>query len=70
MARIALITYRKENPRTGHIEELVSHGINLATDRMVITSNDRPADMDAFFDNEVGEWILDESRPAARAMAR
>jgi hypothetical protein len=69
MARYALITYREENPRTGRIEELVSHGINLATDRMLITSNDRPEDMGAFFDNEVGEWILDESRPAARVMA-
>ena len=38
----------------------VSHGINLDTDKVIITSNEHPESMGAVFDPELMEWVIYE----------
>jgi hypothetical protein len=38
---------------------MTSHGIDLDTDRVVITSNDPPQHLGARFDPEMQEWVID-----------
>lgn len=66
MAKILLITVQERNKDTGKIETLVSHGINTETGRTVITSNEPPRQMGAYFDRDAGEWMIDE--PDRRAV--
>jgi hypothetical protein len=59
MPKIMLITVREKNKRTGEEELVVSHGIDLETEKTIITSNEPPQFMGAKFDHDMGEWVLD-----------
>ena len=53
-----LITYTERNLRTGRLETLVSHGVDLSTDRVVTLPPESPAALGARFDQNSGEWVL------------
>lgn len=55
---ILLITYTETNNRTGRKETLVSHGVNLKTDKAVVLPQETPQSMGARFDRDMGEWLL------------
>jgi hypothetical protein len=64
MAKITVITIRGRNSVTGHVEEIVSHGIDITTDRPVDLIGDTPQSLGAAWDTSRGEWVLDQDRPA------
>lgn len=53
---IILITYldKKQN------KVLVSHGINADTMKTVILPQESPYEMGAKFNNNIGEWVLED----------
>jgi len=55
---ILVITYSVINSRTGIVETLTSHGVDLETDKIVTLPPAPPASLGAMFSNEYGEWIL------------
>jgi len=54
MSRIILITVIDEE--TGKL--VTSHGINEDTYQSVITSQDHPALLGAYYDGDIGEWTI------------
>lgn len=58
MSDIMVIVVKEKNHRTGRIEEIVSHGINLDTDQTVIMSGCSPQSVGAVFDVELGEYVI------------
>lgn len=44
--------------KTGEKEFLVSHGVDLDTDKIVITPNEPPLQLGAKFDEELREWVI------------
>lgn len=44
--------------KTGEKEFLVSHGVDLDMDKIVITPNEPPESLGATFSSELGEWII------------
>lgn len=52
--------YDRHGIPTGHKELLVSHGIDMNTDKTVILPCEHPAKIGARFDGELGEWVLDD----------
>jgi hypothetical protein len=65
---ILLVTFTETNPKTGRKETRVSHGVDLDTDRAVVTDNET---IDVFerigarFNEAMGEWVLPSTRKAA-----
>jgi len=55
---ILVITHKERNKRTGQMETIVSHGIDLETDQPVILPNETPQSIGAVFDREYGEFVL------------
>lgn len=49
-----------EGHTTGKTEFVVSHGYNTETDKKVILPNEHPRSLGAVFDNQIGEWVLQE----------
>jgi hypothetical protein len=65
---ILLVTFTEKNPKTGRVETRVSHGVDLGTDRPVVTDNetiDVYERMGARFDKDMGEWVLPSPRRVA-----
>lgn len=56
---ILLIVYKERDDRTGKYEEIVSHGIDLETDRIVILPQVNPLHLRAKYDLEAGEYFLE-----------
>jgi hypothetical protein len=52
---IILITYHDERKC-----EIVSHGINEATGKVVILPQETPRTMGAKFEPQIGHWILED----------
>jgi hypothetical protein len=59
---IVVIVVKERNPKTGRLEEVVSHGIDHATGRNVVMSGDNPLLIGAVFDNDLGEYVLKARR--------
>jgi hypothetical protein len=57
---IMLICTQEVNNRTGRTEIIVSHGIDMNTDKAVVLPGETPQSMGAKYDNTIGEWILSE----------
>lgn len=69
MNKIVVIAVRERCKRTGRIEEIASHGINLANDAHVVLPPEKPSQLGATFCNEIGEWVIDTERSTLRAAA-
>lgn len=57
---LMLVTFRERNSRTGRMETLVSHGVDLDTDKTVITDSETIEvwkTRGAVFDHNMGEWV-------------
>lgn len=65
---ILLITHLVPDPKTGRDVLVVSHGVDLRTERTVVTDNEPISAYKAhgaFFHDGMGEWCLpDTSSPA------
>lgn len=65
---VLLVTHLVPDPKTGRDVLVVSHGVDLRTDRPVITDNEPLSAYKAsgaFFHEGMGEWCLPEAtRPA------
>lgn len=64
-----LITMQERNARTGRMETIVSHGVDLDTDKTVITDSETIEvwkTRGAVFDTNMGEWVY---RDRAKAEA-
>ena len=70
MAKIVLSTIRARNARTGRVEEIVTHGVNVRSGRPEAFEGETPQDLGAAFCPEIGEWVLDRDRPAMRVLPR
>ena len=55
---IIVITTKERNPRTGREQVVVSHGIDMDTDRTVILPCEPPEALGAVFNPEMGEYVL------------
>lgn len=49
---------RTEGSSKGQKEFLVSHGIDLETDQVVILPNEHPKNLGAILDVNSGEWVI------------
>lgn len=58
---IIVIVTKERNPRTGRMEEIVSHGVDADTGKTVILSCESPQAIGAVFDSEIGEYVLRNS---------
>jgi hypothetical protein len=56
MSRIVLITVIDEE--TGKL--VTSHGYDEDTFKSVITSQDHPTSLGAYYDGDIGEWVIPE----------
>ena len=61
---IIVITAKERNKRTGVEEIIASHGVDERTGRTVILPQERPEQLGARFDDEIGEYVLPDE-PAA-----
>ena len=57
-ADIMVVVVPERNTKTGRMENIVSHGINMETDKMVIMSGGSPESIGAVFDKAVGEYMI------------
>lgn len=64
---ILVITTMEPNPKTGRMELVASHGVDLDTDRAVVLSCDHPQALGARVDPEMGEWVIPDPAPSVRA---
>ena len=55
---ILLIVYTERNETTGRIETIVSHGIDLETDREVVLPQERPEQFGGVLDRDLGEYVI------------
>lgn len=55
---IIVITTKEQNKKTGRTEIICSHGIDSATNKPVVLPYDSPEVLGAFFDHEIGEYVL------------
>lgn len=55
---LIVIVVKERNPKTGRVEEVVSHGIDYTTGRTVVLSSDSPKLIGATFDADIGEYVL------------
>lgn len=60
---IIVITNKEKNERTGLDEVIVSHGIDLATGKVIILPCATPSRIGATYDAGVGEYVLREDHP-------
>jgi hypothetical protein len=64
MAKTIVITIRGRNTETGRVEDIVSHGLDFTTNRPVDLTGNTPQELGAAWDADMGEWVLDQDRPA------
>jgi hypothetical protein len=55
---IVLILTREHGHRTGWKENIVSHGVDLDTDKTVILPFEQPLALGAVYNDKLGEWVL------------
>lgn len=63
---IIVIVVKERNEKTGRIEEIVSHGIDFATDRNIVLPQESPSSVGARFDPDIGEYVI-KGQYAAKA---
>lgn len=56
---ILVITTTETNRKTGREERIVSHGIDMATDRPVILPCEKPEVIGARYNQSLGEFVLE-----------
>jgi hypothetical protein len=59
---VIVIVNKEVNPDTGRLEEVVSHGVDTRTGRLVVMPQLSPTAVGAVFDLKVGEFVLREDR--------
>lgn len=65
---IIVITTQEEDPRTGRMRVVTSHGIDERTGKNVILPGEPPEALGAVFDPDLHEYIIrDEEPPASPA---
>lgn len=64
---VELVTCWEKNPKTGLIEEVVSHGINASSGRTVILPLETPQFLNAKFDPSGHGWYLTLDTPSKRS---
>jgi hypothetical protein len=57
---IAVTVTKQRNPRTGQVEEIVSHGIDMRTDKTVVLPPEPMTAIGARFDRDLVGWVLKE----------
>lgn len=62
---IIVIAYTETNKRTGKIEPIVSHGVNVNTGKVIAMPPIHPQQTGAVFDHDIGEWIIRTETTAA-----
>jgi len=55
---VMLIVNREEDPGNGRLQLVVSHGIDMETDEVVVMPPVHPRETGAMFDMRLGEWVL------------
>ena len=69
-AMILLITYTERNETTGHMEMIVSHGIDLDTGRTVVLPQERPEQLGGVLDRDFGEYIIRDKRDVLTILSK
>jgi hypothetical protein len=55
---IIVIVQTEHNKKTGHMEQVVSHGIDPDTGKTIILPQESPEKIGAAFDHNIGEWVI------------
>ena len=55
---ILVIVNNERDSRTGRTQQVVSHGVEIDSGRIVILPNDSPEDIGAVFDAQLSEYVL------------
>jgi len=55
---ILVIVVKERNENTGKLEEIVSHGISIASGKTVILPSEHPSTLGAVFDPEIREYLI------------
>jgi len=55
---ILVITHAERDKKTGCVQIIASHGIDLDTGHTIILSNERPETLGAVLDPELGEYVI------------
>ena len=55
---IIVIVIKERSERSGTIEEVVSHGIDMDTNEIITLPSVSPQNLGAIFDMSIGEYVL------------
>lgn len=55
---IVVITNWETNPKTGHKQLIVSHGVDSETLQDIVLPNETPEALGAVFDQNIKEYVL------------
>lgn len=58
---IIVIVTEERNARSGRMEKVVSHGVDMATGKIIIMSCGSPESVGASFDPDIGEYVIRET---------
>lgn len=61
MKKIVVITYKEKNPYSGLVEHIVSHGVDLETNKLVVLPQVPVDQLGVLYDTKMGEFILNET---------
>lgn len=65
---IIVIVTKERNPTTNREELIASHGIDSVTGKVVILPTDRPQDIGAEYDADIGEYIIRATPSSAQVL--
>ena len=55
---ILVIVNNERDSKTGRLQQIVSHGVEVDSGRIVILPNESPSDIGAVFDAQLSEYVL------------
>lgn len=58
MKMLVVIANMERNQKTGRMETIVSHGVDMDTLQNVILPQESPESLGAKFDPDLGEWVI------------
>ncbi len=61
---IMVVVNRERNPRTGKLDLVVSHGIDMNTGKNAVLPQEGPAAVGAVMDMVLGEYVIRDSSDA------
>lgn len=56
---IFVIVYTERNKKTGQLEQIVSHGIDDDTGKIIVLPQTHPREIGAKYDSDCGEYVLE-----------